>query len=198
ITDYRSKNIGLFERSKTRPIQHQEFLNSDATRKRYWARSFLAWPYISSAAPNYNHYKLSFLQNKGYLKHIITQNVDFLHCKAGSSNVTELHGCLNRIKCLSCGVKRCRFEFQLELSYLNSNWLYKSTEMQVAPDGDVNVEDINFKDFKVPNCRNCNGILQPGVVFFGDNVSSDVVNETVNVLEKSDSVLVLGSSLQVC
>lgn len=52
-----------------------------------------------------------------------------------------------------------------------------------------------MEDFKVPACGNCNGILKPDIVFFGDNVSPDVVQDVQANVEASDALLILGTTL---
>ena len=74
------------------PIQHSEFLNKEAARKRYWARSFGGWPNVASAKPNDAHKALVKLESKGYVSTLVTQNVDRLHQKAGHKKVTDLQG----------------------------------------------------------------------------------------------------------
>lgn len=67
-------------------------------RQSYWARNFVGWPRFSSFQPNISHLTLSEWEKKGKVAHIVTQNVDSLHQKAGSKEVTELHGkhCLQK------------------------------------------------------------------------------------------------------
>ena len=66
-----------------------------------------------------------------------------------------------------------------------------------SPDADVVVPDHVVKNFKMVDCAACGGILKPKVVFFGDNVASDVKDFIFNKLDHSDKMLVVGSSLQV-
>ena len=65
------------------------------------------------ARPNPGHYALVELERKGLLKHIITQNVDNLHHRAGSVNVAEIHGNRTKLRCLQCGIRLPRDEFQI-------------------------------------------------------------------------------------
>lgn len=92
IPDYRSEGVGLYARSDKRPVQFQDFLESQRVRTRYWARNFFGWPRFSSFLPNANHYALKDLEASEKLLYIITQNVDGLHYKAGNRKVgTYLH-----------------------------------------------------------------------------------------------------------
>ncbi len=100
IPDYRGPT-GLARRAT--PMTYQTFTASPADRRRYWARSHLGWRHITQAVPNRGHYAVAELRRRGLLAGIITQNVDGLHQAAGASGVTELHGSLHRVTCLSCG-----------------------------------------------------------------------------------------------
>ena len=92
IRDYRSEGIGLYEVSNQRPIRHDDFLKKSHRRHRYWARNFAGWPIFSSKEPNKTHFALAEMEERGKSHWLVTQNVDGLHSKAGSVNVTELHG----------------------------------------------------------------------------------------------------------
>lgn len=59
---------------------------------RYWARNYAGWPIFSSHLPNQGHHILADLERMGKIHWLVTQNVDSLHSKAGSTRVTELHG----------------------------------------------------------------------------------------------------------
>lgn len=96
IPDYRSEGVGLYARTDRRPIQHSEFVRSQAARRRYWARNFVGWPQFSSHKPNASHVALCNWEKAGKLHWLVTQNVDALHAKAGQHRLTELHGCTHR------------------------------------------------------------------------------------------------------
>ena len=96
IRDYRSEGIGLYEVSDQRPILHDDFLKKPARRHKYWARNFAGWPIFSSKKPNRSHKRLAEMEKDGKMHWLVTQNVDGLHQKAGSVNVTELHGTSSR------------------------------------------------------------------------------------------------------
>ena len=63
------------------------------------------------------------------------------------------------------------------------------------PDGDVTVQ--TDEDFRVPECDLCGGTLKPEVVFFGEFVPSSVFQMAASMLERSDALVVAGSSLVV-
>ncbi|KAG7207106.1 hypothetical protein KM043_000983 [Ampulex compressa] len=168
IPDYRSTGVGLYAKSKRRPVLYQEFCKSESVRRRYWARNYVGWPRFSSREPNDVHRLLKALEDAGKLSCVITQNVDNLHKKAGSERVIELHGTAFRVVCLNCNDRMCRFEFQSILERLNPSITLTST--MVRPDGDVDLSQDEVDEFIFPPCRHCGGILKPDVVFFGDNV----------------------------
>eukprot|EP00076_Gallus_gallus_P012610 XP_015130840.2 NAD-dependent protein lipoamidase sirtuin-4, mitochondrial isoform X4 [Gallus gallus] len=195
IPDYRSEGVGLYARSDRRPIQHAEFVRSATARQRYWARNFVGWPQFSSHQPNTAHLVLRHWEKLGKLHWLVTQNVDALHTKAGSQRMTELHGCTHRVFCLTCGDQTSRSELQEHFEALNPGW--KAEALGVAPDGDAFLTDEQVRNFQVPACRKCGGILKPDVTFFGDTVSREKVDFVHQRLAESDSMLVAGSSMQV-
>lgn len=97
--------------------------------------------------------------------------------------------------CLMCGAKTNRHDLQVLFQKHNPGF-HASPDL-AAPDGDVFLSDELAKDFQVPNCQTCGGVLKPDVVFFGDNVPRNRVNFVHERLKESDAVLALGSSLQV-
>ncbi|MFK7845243.1 MAG: NAD-dependent protein deacetylase [Rhodothermales bacterium] len=192
IPDYR----GPQTRHKTRhPIQYREFISDPEARKRYWGRSVIGWTRVENAEPNAAHTALSKLEKAGKINGIITQNVDRLHHKAGSRQVVELHGTLSEVCCLSCNNIEQRSTFQERLSSLNPSWQGKPSEM--APDGDAEIDAEQTKNFRVPNCALCEGVLKPNVVFFGENVPQPRVDTAWRFLDEAEMLLVVGSSLAV-
>lgn len=148
IPDYRSADVGLYARSKNRPVIYQQFINNPEIRIRYWARNFVGWPKFSSMLPNYAHTFLKKLEDKKKILHIITQNVDNLHTKAGSKNVLELHGTSYVVHCLNCDYRISRHQFQDVLSSLNPQ--VSITELyNIRPDGDVELTPVRKKYFDV-------------------------------------------------
>lgn len=117
---------------------------------------------LDGCHPNIGHEILAKLEDKGLIKTVVTQNIDGFHSKAGSKNVYELHGSINRITCYSCGKK-------------------SSVE--------------NFKADK--SCDRCGGKLRPGVVLFGEGLPQDAWSKAYTEIEKSDLILVIGTSLNV-
>lgn len=200
IPDYRGPESASRVRS---PIQYQEFVSSEAARVRYWSRSMVGWPRIRAARPNGGHGALARLENAGLLKGIITQNVDGLHHAAGSRRVVELHGSLGLVRCLACGGRITRAEYQEWLTAENAAWAARHVvqsgpgDAEMAPDGDAELPADAIERFRVPGCASCGGVLKPDVVFFGENVPADTVADAWCLFEEGDLLLVVGSSLTV-
>lgn len=193
IPDYRDEH-GQWKRRQ--PLTHQDFLHSEAARRRYWARSMMGWPLMANARPNAGHEALARLQALGYIESLVTQNVDGLHQRAGSSGVTELHGGLAQVVCLACGLRSSRAELQARLEAHNPHFR-PAPAAAGAPDGDYDIEPQNLESFRVPACTACGGMLKPDVVFFGDSVPRERVTVTLAALTRAQAMLVVGSSLMV-
>lgn len=192
IPDYRGPQGSLRKRS---PVTYSEFMRNSEARQRYWARSTIGWPIISTVEPNDSHRVVARLEESGLATGLVTQNVDGLHRKAGSRNVIELHGNLSRVICLDCGESESREALQLRMLRENPRW--DRWRAEEAPDGDAELPEELTRGFRVPGCTNCGGVLKPDVVFFGENVPATRVEEVFNMVEESQALLVLGSSLKV-
>lgn len=193
IPDYRGPTGATLRRHA--PMTYQAFLTDSAARRRYWARSHLGWRTISSAVPNAGHRAVAALEQRGRLIGTITQNVDGLHTAAGSREVIDLHGRLDRVLCLGCGASSTRTELDQRLTVANPDW--KASAMAVKPDGDADVPEDELDRFLVVDCADCGGTLKPDVVYFGENVPSDRVGTAAAWVDSAAMLLVLGSSLTV-
>ncbi|GAA5872345.1 hypothetical protein JCM16303_004486 [Sporobolomyces ruberrimus] len=147
---------GTYTIRKHRPIFYGEFIQDEKHRRRYWARSYLGYPPVRIAESNPTHYAMSALMKMGYVSSLITQNVDGLHHKAHTSDLStylspptiapptsptaplppldppilELHGTLRHAHCLSCHTPTGRDAFQDRLSDLNPLWEEYSSSIQ--------------------------------------------------------------------
>lgn len=193
IPDYRGPTGSLRRGS---PMTFQEFTGSAAARRRYWARSHLGWRTIARARPNAGHDAVARLQHRGLVDAVITQNVDGLHQAAGSSDVVELHGGLDRVVCLCCGDVTSRAGLDARLTVANPG--FGADVERVNPDGDAEVPDEVLEDFVVVDCLRCgSGPLKPDVVFFGERVPPDRTERCFALVDAARAVVVLGSSLTV-
>jgi NAD-dependent SIR2 family protein deacetylase len=192
IPDYRNAQ-GDWKRA--RPIMLETFLGDALARRRYWARSLAGWRRFRLARPNAAHHALARLQRAGRIECLVTQNVDGLHQAAGSPQVIDLHGRLDRVRCMQCGGSVPREAVQLELLRRNPAW--EELDAPQAPDGDADLDHLDFSSFDVPPCARCGGILKPDVVFFGERVPPQRVAAAMQALERAAAMLVIGSSLMV-
>jgi len=196
IPDYRGAD-GEWKRRP--PIQLHEFVVDGRARRRYWARSLVGWRHFGRAAPGAAHRALARLERAGRVHHLLTQNVDGLHRRAGSRRVIDLHGTLDAVACLDCGTRVPRDHFQRSLRALNPSWA--DLQAPRAPDGDAALDaaldGVDFARFRVPDCARCGGTLKPTVVFFGENVPAPRTRSALARLAEADALLVVGSSLMV-
>ena len=190
IPDYRGETGRARPAS---PMTYQEFTGSASARQRYWARSHLGWRFVARAEANAGHRAVADLESLGLLQGVITQNVDGLHARAGSTGAVELHGALDRVACLGCGDRTTRESLEDRLVAANPGFTREA--VAVKPDGDVDVEDTS--GFRVVDCRLCGGLLKPDVVFFGEPVPRERVDRCFSLVDAASSLLVLGSSLTV-
>jgi NAD-dependent SIR2 family protein deacetylase len=193
IPDYRGESGSLRRHT---PMTYEEFTGNPEGRRRYWARSYLGWRTITRAKPNDGHHAVAALTASGYFSGVITQNVDGLHQAAGTPNVLELHGSLDRVICLDCRQTSTRVELDHRLR--SANPTFDGTATRINPDGDAELSDDVVRDFQLVDCTDCgSGVLKPDVVFFGENVPLPRVEECYRIVDDAQALLVLGSSLTV-
>lgn len=192
IPDYRGAD-GEWKRRA--PITYQAFVQDPAMRARYWARSFVGWPVVASAHPNRGHLALASLEAQGKVPMLVTQNVDGLHSRAGQREVIDLHGRIDQVVCLACATRVPRASVQAMLADAHPEWT--SISASAAPDGDADLDPLDVGTFTPPACPRCGGLLKPDVVFFGENVPRARVEAAAAALQRSDAMLVAGSSLMV-
>src|SRR3984885_2947655 len=189
IPDYRDTH-GQWKRAQ--PVTYQAFMGEEKTRRRYWARSLIGWGLMRQAGPNDAHRALAALEARGRTELLLTQNVDRLHQAAGSERVIDLHGRIDRVRCVDCEARSPREALQDHLTRLNPDWF--DLDAAEAPDGDAALEGADFSSFVIPPCRRCGGLLKPDVVFFGENVPRDRVDAAFRHLDKADAVMSVGSA----
>jgi NAD-dependent SIR2 family protein deacetylase len=189
IPDYRGAGAPV-----RTPMTFTQFLSDGDYRKRYWAGSQLGWRRFDGAEPNAGHRALAALEIDGGVNGVITQNVDGLHLRAGSQRVVDLHGSMDRVRCLSCGQLYARADIAARLEELNP-WLATVGPDELGPDGDVKID--SYDEFEVPACSACGGVLKPDIVFFGEFVPREKFIEASALVHKADAMLIAGSSLVV-
>ncbi|MBO0860597.1 MAG: NAD-dependent deacylase [Chloracidobacterium sp.] len=166
IPDFRSPN-GVW--ANNRVIEYQEFISSRAGRIEYWRQKVAMWPEMRDARPNAGHFAFAELERRGTLRAIITQNIDGLHQRAGSTNVIELHGTTVEAVCLTCGDRIAMDE-----------------ALRRVEAGDP-----------APECEKCGGLLKPATVSFGQSMPEREMELAVEYCHDCDVFLAVGSSLVV-
>lgn len=143
------------------------FASSSAVRRAAW-QSWLDDP-MWTAVPNAAHRALAGLERAGRVRSLVTQNVDGLHQRAGSTSVVELHGSMSRVVCASCGATGAMSE-----------------ALDRVRGGDP-----------LPRCVVCGGILRPATVAFGEPLHPDVLRAARTAALDCDVMVVAGTSLLV-
>lgn len=193
IPDYRGPGAPV-----RAPMTYQEFVSGLEAQRRYWARAHVGWSRMSQAEPNAGHRSVAALESQGRVELLVTQNVDGLHERAGSRALVALHGRISEVVCLDCRRGHDRTAVQESMSALNPGYVQRHAAAVVRPDGDADLQDpAEFGEFTLPTCESCGGRLKPDVVFFGENVPKDRVERCYAALDRSDALLVAGSSLTV-
>lgn len=171
IPDYRGTSSHFWEKYSSQDFSLSTFLKSEEGRIRCWQTSMVLYQIIRNAHPNPAHYALAELERMKLLRGIITQNVDGLHQKAGSSRkiIVELHGTVHSISCLDCGRK-----YDCETVYTSVS-----------------------KGVTVPYCDYCQGILKPNTIFPGEPLFLNIARRALQMATSSKLFLVVGSSLEV-
>jgi NAD-dependent SIR2 family protein deacetylase len=193
IPDYRGPDS-----PPSNPMTIRQFTSDPVFRQRYWARNHVGWRHMDETRPNAAHRAVATLEHHGVVNGVITQNVDLLHTKAGSHAVIDLHGTYAQVICLSCGESMSRAELAEQLDALNPGFTERAEAiggLAVAPDADAVVGDTG--SFRYLDCASCGGMLKPNIVYFGENVPKDVVQQAFSLVEDADALLVAGSSLTV-
>jgi NAD-dependent deacetylase len=167
IPDFRSTGSGLWELYNPMDVASLNAFRYDPEKFFEWARPLAST--ILKAEPNQAHIALAQLEDAGYLKGIVTQNIDNLHFRAGSKRVLEIHGHMRDATCINCFQKE-KISNQIE-------------------------EFVNKKI--IPQCEKCGGVLKPDFVLFGEQLPFYIVKEAKKLIQSSDLILVLGSSLEV-
>lgn len=165
IPDFRSPVSGLWSRANPEDFTIQSFLRNPGRLYEIGADFFQE---MMNADPNSGHQAIGELEQKGLVKAVVTQNIDALHQKGGSQNVIEIHGSLEKARCLNC------------------NW---------EENMDNVLAEINAGTVP-PRCKECNDPIKPDVILFGEAMPP-AYQEALYEARKADGMLVVGSSLVV-
>jgi NAD-dependent deacetylase len=168
IPDFRSPG-GIW--TQMAPIYFDEFLASEEARRETWRRRFAMQDMFGAAKPNAGHLAVAELVRRGKVTHVITQNIDGLHQKAGNSadRVIELHGTTHDIVCMKSGHRFTGEEIQIRL--------------------EAGEED--------PHCPICGGVLRTSTILFGEALPKTALERALALSQHTDLMLVVGTSLVV-
>jgi NAD-dependent deacetylase len=123
---------------------------------------------LTSAKPNAAHLALAELERLGFVRAVVTQNIDLLHERAGSRDVVEVHRSIRTSSCPGCGAVRPLAE--------------------VVP---------LIEEHGAPPCPGCGAILKPDVFFFDELLPEGAMERATALAEEAELLLVVGSSLEV-
>ncbi|WP_094227409.1 NAD-dependent protein deacylase [Methanolobus psychrotolerans] len=165
IPDFRGSS-GLYAKYDANKMFDIRYFRKDPAYFYTHARDFIYD--LDAKEPNIIHNTLAYLEKEGYVKAVITQNIDLLHQKAGSLNVIEVHGSPANHRCLTCG----------------RNYSYAEVCGYLKKDA-------------VPHCSECDGIIKPDITFFGEILDQDAFTRAVDASSEADLFVVIGSSLVV-
>jgi NAD-dependent deacetylase len=166
IRDFRGKN-GLYNDLDAEKIFDIDYFEEDPSF--YYKASQSLIYNIDEKSPSIVHHVLAELEKRGFLKALITQNIDLLHTKAGSAKVIEIHGSPKTHYCLRCAGVRMSFDEAAAI----------------------------VRSGGLPKCPKCGRVLKPAITFFGESLPIDALREATEEAQKSDLMLVLGTSLTV-
>lgn len=167
IPDFRSPG-GIW--SQMEPIQYQDFVNDQESRREDWRRRFEMKRIFDRAEPNEAHFILARLVREGRLECVITQNVDGLHQRSGipDEHLIELHGNSTYAACVACGSR-----------------------------ADLETQYPVWREGRTPHCTQCGNLLKAAVVSFGQAMPQAALEEAAELAESADIFIVIGSSLLV-
>jgi len=167
IPDFRSPHSGLWEQYDPLEVASLQSFRYNPSKFYNWLRPLAMG--ITAAKPNVAHQGIADLEQAGYVKTVITQNIDGLHKRAGSSNVLEVHGSFETLTCTSCFHK------------YNSDQ-YLATYLTRG---------------EIPYCASCHHVLKPDVILFGEQLPAAIWLKALEASKKCDLMIVAGSSLEV-
>jgi NAD-dependent deacetylase len=166
IRDFRGKN-GLYNDMDAEKIFDIDYFTRDPSF--YYRHAGLFIYNLHEKEPSIVHTALGELERRGFLKALITQNIDLLHQKGGSRRVIEIHGSPQIHYCLRCSGIRMTYE---------------EAAAVVRAGG-------------MPVCPRCGGVLKPAITFFGESLPMDALKDAGTEAQKADLMLILGTSLTV-
>ncbi|XP_030631434.1 NAD-dependent protein deacylase sirtuin-5, mitochondrial [Chanos chanos] len=180
---------GIWRKWKTQDLATPEAFSRNPSSVwefyHHWREMTLA------AKPNTAHRAIAEcearLSKQGRSVVVITQTIDGLHHSAGSRHILEIHGNLFKTRCLSCG----------DVEVNRKSPICAALEGKGSPDTDA--IDAQIPVNALPRCKehDCNGLLRPDVIWFGETLDSHVLTKVEKELDSCDLCLVVGTSAVV-
>lgn len=167
IPDFRSPGSGLWENVDPMEVAHIDAWRADP--ERFWHFYGDRFTTLEGKQPNGAHRALVELERRGRLDAVITQNIDMLHRRAGTTELVEVHGTIEHSSCLACGAQ----------------YPLAETRSRLAHDA-----------LSVPHC-DCGQPLKPDVVLFGEWLPAQALDRAYELAAGADVLLCVGSSLEV-
>jgi NAD-dependent deacetylase len=167
IPDFRSHGTGMWANVNPMEVAHIDVFRRDP--ERFWLFYGARFQALEHKRPNRAHESLAELEQAGMLDAVITQNIDQLHARAGTTELVEVHGTIAHSSCLVC----------------------RST----YPLADVR-ERQDLRADGVPRCE-CGQPLKPDVVLFGEYLPETALARAEELAAGADLLLCIGSSLEV-
>jgi len=178
IPDFRSVD-GLYNQKYDYPpetiLSHTFFMRKTSEFYKFYKDKLL----LEGAKPNAAHLKLAELEKAGKLKAVITQNIDGLHQLAGSEEVLELHGSVQRNYCMKC------HEF------------YDFAAVKEKVEEASKTNEPGSPDYMVPKCEKCGATIKPDVVLYEEGLDNSVLTKAVRYIANADVLIIGGTSLVV-
>ena len=165
IPDFRTPGTGIWENVDPMAVATIDAFRSDPAQ--FWKFYRPRFETLGEKLPNPAHEALVELEGWG-LEAVVTQNVDRLHRKAGSSRVIEVHGSIQTSSCTSCP----------------GTWQLEEVETLFDEDG-------------IATCPACLGYVKPDVVLFGEMLPEKAMTYAAELASTADVMLCVGSSLEV-
>ena len=167
IPDFRSPGTGIWENVDPMEVAHIDAWRADP--ERLWHFYGSRFQTLRDKQPNGAHLALVELERRGKLDAVVTQNIDRLHSRAGTTELIEVHGTIDHSSCLDCGAQ------------------YPLEEVQAR---------LEASPVFVP-CCDCGQPLKPDVVLFGEFLPEGALERAYALAAGADVLLCVGSSLEV-
>lgn len=167
IPDFRSTGTGLWSRDEPLEVASLNTFRTKPGQFFEWFRPLARQMF--EAKPNSAHMALADLEARGFIKVVITQNIDTLHQKSGSKTVIEMHGTMQTLTCTQC---------------------YHQVQAEAYIARFVECGEI-------PRCPKCAQVLKPDVILFGEQLPQSAWYSAQKAARGCDLMLVAGSSLEV-